>query len=116
MNCLDNYPNCKANCCRFLVFHYRKLSEDWISYYQSHKGVICKKYKLGWLVITNTPCGALEDGKCRIYDQRFDLCKTAYNKKTSDVLFVPHCIYPKGPYSVEITEEEIKELIGNEKM
>ena len=109
--CVDNYPKCNANCCRFLVFQLRKLSPDWKDYYENHKGVICKKYDFGWLLITNTPCKSLKDGKCQIYDKRFDVCKKAYDKKKLDVLFVPNCIYPKTRFSVMLTEEEIRRLM-----
>jgi len=112
MNCADNYPKCKAMCCRFLVFHRKKITPEFWDYYKDHKGTIVKRVYNGYLVIVDAPCKHLVHDKCIKYADRPKMCREGYIKEKMKILWVPHCIYKKPPLAPEITEEEIHEIYG----
>lgn len=62
---------CGGKCCKGFYIIVMNLNEDMIKYFRAH-GVMITKNGL-WVPLK---CLHFADGKCRIYQTRFDLCKS----------------------------------------
>lgn len=68
MKCLENLKNCKASCCKLVVFHQGIITEDMRKYLRYHGFKVEPTANREWKIYVPARCEKLtEDYKCSLH-------------------------------------------------
>lgn len=94
LNCINNLHKCHANCCKFLKFPFRILSDNQKHFYITHGCTVKRLKDRTWLVNVPMQCPELKDNKCSLHDspKKPQICQD-YGTQYKALEFPENCIY-----------------------
>ncbi len=82
-----------GECCKQVSFHFKPASEDMQKYYKL-RGFRITDYEGTKFVTVDVPCKNLsEDGSCKDYENRPDICRRGYTETRTGVIFEEGCAF-----------------------
>lgn len=99
MDCLNNLQNCKAECCKGIVFGIKgPVSQDKMNYFHMHGCKLFRKNRDEYLVRVPVKCLMLdENNKCRVHgtETKPKLCNAFKEGNTSGYYVPEGCLLNK---------------------
>jgi len=91
-DCLANLKNCKASCCRNIVFKEKILTDLFKEYYKAHGCKVEQLPNRTYRIVVPMKCPHLTDNKCDIHNNKPMLCRRLNNHTKHQYYITDGCV------------------------